>query len=77
MLAGVGLCALPEFLVWRELREGRLVELLPEWAMPLSALHVVTPPGDVRPARVNVLIDFLARHFKTAPWAHGVVDGPV
>jgi len=77
LLAGVGLSLLPEFLVWRLLREGRLVELLPEWAPLLNALHVVTPPGAVRPARVSVLIDFLAQHFRKAPWAYDVADDPV
>jgi DNA-binding transcriptional LysR family regulator len=76
LLAGVGLGVLPEFLVWRHLREGRLVELLPEWAPPLSGLHVVTPPGAVRPARVSVLIDCLARHFQKAPWAYDVMGDP-
>ena len=77
LLAGVGLSLLPEFLVWRLLREGRLVELLPEWAPLLNALHVVTPPGAVRPVRVSVLIDFLAQHFQKAPWAYDVAGDPV
>ncbi len=69
-VAGFGIALLPEFLVWRQLREGSLVPLLPEWAPPLSALHVVTPPGAVRPARVSVLVDFLVQHFQKAPWAY-------
>lgn len=72
LLAGVGLALQPEFLIWNELRAGRLVELLPGWSGKLAALHVVTPPGTVRPARVTALIDFLARRFVRAPWAHGV-----
>ncbi len=70
LLAGFGIALLPEFLVWRQLREGSLVPLLPEWAPPLRALHVVTPPGAVRPARVSVLVDFLVQHFQKAPWAY-------
>jgi DNA-binding transcriptional LysR family regulator len=76
LLAGVGIALLPEFLVWQQLRDGRLVALLPEWAPPLSALHVVTPPGVVRPARVSVLIDFLAQHFQKAPWAYEPIVDP-
>ncbi len=73
--AGLGLGLVPEFLVWRALREGHLVELLPEWALALSALHLVTPPAVVRPARVSVLIDHLVQHFQKAPWAYDVA-GP-
>jgi DNA-binding transcriptional LysR family regulator len=74
LVAGVGLAIPPEFLVWRELREGRLVELLPEWAAAPVALFLVTPPGAVRPTRVRVLIDFLVRHFREVPWAHAGGD---
>ncbi|SNS08020.1 DNA-binding transcriptional regulator, LysR family [Sphingomonas laterariae] len=72
LLDGLGIAILPEFLMWQELRSGRLVELLPGWSSRLAALHVVTPPGTLRPARVTALIDFLARRFLHAPWAHGL-----
>jgi DNA-binding transcriptional LysR family regulator len=41
-----------------------------DWQVPSIALHIVTPPGRARPARVHALIDFLAAHFALAPWAH-------
>ena len=40
-----------------------------EWTVPTIALNVVTPPGTFRPARVKVVIDFIARRLATAPWA--------
>lgn len=71
LLAGLALAIQPEFLVWRELADGRLESLLEDWLPQRSALHIVTPPSTLRPARVQVLIDFLASRFTHAPWATG------
>jgi DNA-binding transcriptional LysR family regulator len=70
LIAGAGIASLPDFLAWRCLGDGRLEEVLPEWSTgPDSALHLVTPPTAMRPARVRALIDFLAAAFLKPPWA--------
>jgi DNA-binding transcriptional LysR family regulator len=69
LLAGLGLAIQPEFSVWDDVAAGRLEQVLPEWSLPPIALHLVTPPGRLRPARVGVLIDFLVERLATAPWA--------
>jgi DNA-binding transcriptional LysR family regulator len=69
LLAGQGLALQPEFLVWRELREGRLEVAMPEWSVAPLGLHLITPPSPLRPRRVQVLIDHFARALAKAPWA--------
>jgi len=71
--AGLGLALQPEFLAWQDLKSGVLHTALDEWQVAPIALHIVTPPGRARPARVQALIEFLANHFALAPWAHGKV----
>jgi DNA-binding transcriptional LysR family regulator len=69
LLAGLGLALQPEFLVWQELKNGTLENVMPEWAAPSIAMHIVTPPHRARPKRVQLLIDYLARSLAHAPWA--------
>lgn len=67
--AGLGLALLPDFLVWPELSDGSLELAMCEWRAPPIGLHIVTPPGRLRPARVRALSDFLAERLSAAPWA--------
>ncbi len=60
LCAGLGIAPLPEFIVADDLAAGRLVAILPEWSLGPIALHIVTPPGKLRPARVEALIFLLA-----------------
>ncbi len=67
--AGLGLAIQPDFLIWEDLRRRRLERVMLDWSLPPIALHLVTPPGDPRPARVTALIAYLTEKLKSAPWA--------
>lgn len=69
LVEGLGIAIQPIFTVAAPLSDGRLEEVLPEWEMSPLALYLVMPPGSLRPARVQVLIDFLADRLGHADWA--------
>ena len=62
LLAGLGIADLPEFIVGDAVRSGEVEVILKGWKQPEGAVHLVTPPGGPRPARVEVLAEFLTRH---------------
>lgn len=61
--AGAGVHQTYRFLVEAELRDGRLVELVPEWAGASRPFSLLYPADSRKPLRVRVLIDFLVTHF--------------
>jgi DNA-binding transcriptional LysR family regulator len=62
--AGLGIARLPDFLVAQDLAAGRLEAVLQDWAAGAAGLHLLTPPGTLRPARVEALIEFLSDRLK-------------
>jgi DNA-binding transcriptional LysR family regulator len=63
LLAGLGIADLPDFIVGDAIASGEVEVILKDWKQTEGAVHLVTPPGGPRPARVEVLGDFLAKHF--------------
>ena len=61
LIAGLGCGVLPDFILREALADGRLERVLPDWSLPSSGLHWVTPPGGPKPARIEVLGEFLSR----------------
>ena len=64
LLAGLGIARLPGFIVGPHLQAGTLVEILADWSGAPIGLHLLTPPSALRPARVEVLIAFLAARLR-------------
>src|SRR6201995_899731 len=63
LVAGLGIPDLPESIVSDAIASGAVEVILKGWKQPEGALHWVTPPGGPRPARVEVLAEFLLKHF--------------
>jgi DNA-binding transcriptional LysR family regulator len=61
LLAGLGIADLPEFIVGDAIASGEVEVILKGWKQVEGAVHLVTPPGGPRPARVEVLAEFLAK----------------
>ena len=59
LLAGVGICQMPTFIVGPDLAAGRLVPVLRDFPLPRHAIHAVFPERRHRPAKVTALLDFL------------------
>jgi DNA-binding transcriptional LysR family regulator len=76
LLAGLGLALQPEFLAWQDLQSGALESVMEGWEVAPIALHIVTPPGRRRPARVQAFIDYLAERLISEPWARAP-EGPL
>ena len=66
VIAGLGIADLPDFIVNDAIEAGEIEVILKGWKQAEGAVHLVTPPGGPRPARVEVLADFLATHFAKA-----------
>ncbi len=71
--AGLGIGMLPLYMVGDALKQGQLVPLLRQFqVVPESAIYLVYLPNRTLPARVRVLIDFLAERFGPIPsWEEG------
>jgi DNA-binding transcriptional LysR family regulator len=64
-LSGLGITLLPAFLTGEDVRAGRLVRLLPDWAITDIPLMAVYPTNRNIAAKVRVFVDFLARRWSS------------
>jgi DNA-binding transcriptional LysR family regulator len=61
LLAGLGIADLPDFIAADAIASGEVEIILKDWKQAEGSVHLVTPPGGPRPARVEALADFLAK----------------
>jgi DNA-binding transcriptional LysR family regulator len=65
-LAGVGLTALPHWMVADELAAGSLVRVLPDWATPDSGIYAVYPSNRMIAPKVRRVVEAIAARLKLA-----------
>ncbi|UEM05522.1 LysR family transcriptional regulator [Skermanella rosea] len=72
-IAGQGIVRQPTFIVGDALRDGRLVTVLPDHALPQPSAYAVYPHARNLSPKVRSFVDFLAGHFRgVPPWDVGL-----
>lgn len=66
-LRGLGVVYSTTFLAWRDLLDGTLVQVLPQWELPLNDLSALYPAGRQLSPKVRALIDFLVEEYQPLP----------
>jgi DNA-binding transcriptional LysR family regulator len=68
VLAGLAIAELPDFIAGEYLRDGRMEAILTDWTLQKGGLYFVTPSVHARPAKVEVLADFLVQRLSKPAW---------
>ncbi|TKC89212.1 LysR family transcriptional regulator [Trinickia terrae] len=62
-LLGMGVAILPSYLISKDVAQGRLVRLLPEYRLPQVEINVAYPSRRHLPVKVRTFIDHLVEYF--------------
>ncbi|SOH93073.1 DNA-binding transcriptional regulator, LysR family [Monaibacterium marinum] len=62
--AGLGISAVPTFILRDSIEMGRTVEILPQVRKPLLGIYAVYPPGRFPQPKLRAFVEFMAAHFK-------------
>lgn len=62
-LRGMGITVQPVYIVHEDLKAGRLVRVLPDWALPRLTMNLAFPSRSFLPARTRLFIEALSDHF--------------
>jgi DNA-binding transcriptional LysR family regulator len=68
-LDGHGVVLQPDFLIYEDLRSGRLVELMPGYHGPELSIQALYPTRKQLPLKVRRLLDFLVDEMRDPPWS--------
>ena len=62
-LCGLGIIMQPEVLLMGDIKEGRLVQILPEFSLPPKSMHLVTYRYQRPNSKIRTFIDFAIERF--------------
>lgn len=62
-LNGMGIAALPIYMIREKVDSGQLVQILPEINFPVRTIHVVYPENRYLSAKSRAFVDFMANYF--------------
>lgn len=62
-IAGLGIAALPDFLIDEPIASGALVPVMTRYPIPEAGIFIVRPPGRHPARKVRVLTELLVEHF--------------
>jgi len=63
-VSGCGVAFLPESICRKEIHDGRLIQLLPEWRGERTSAYLVYPKDRFQPARIRALLEELQKALK-------------
>src|SRR3546814_9632342 len=70
VLAGAGICVLPDYMCDDEINDGRLVRVLPDWAPRPGIVHAVFASRRGMVPAVRAFLDFLGEHMRPRSEEH-------
>ena len=68
--SGMGLAILPWYVAHASVRDGSIVPLLTDFALPVQEMHAVFPSPKLVPSKVTTFIGFLQERFTPRWWEH-------
>ena len=63
-LDGLGILAQPAYIIYDDLKAGRLVRVLEDWDLPRLTMNIAFPTKAHLPAKVRLFIEFLTARFR-------------
>lgn len=75
-VAGTGIMMAADWLIAREIADGRLVQVLPQWeAEGEGGVYLVRASSELAPAKTRAFYDWMEESFAVAPWLVGRLAG--
>jgi DNA-binding transcriptional LysR family regulator len=72
--AGLGIAALPTYIVHGCIQSGELQTLLADWTLPKQEIHAVYPSPRMVPAKVNGFVEWLQQQLTETWWTTHFCD---